>query len=257
MKRPKLHRLLLLGGCVAAGFVAALLFPALPAAVRALVQRLWARAALHVLGVTLASEGEPPRGGILLVANHVSWLDVLAIVAVCPAAFVCKQEIASWPALGWLLRRSGTLFMRRGSARAAWRAVGQIGPRLAGGSSVAVFPEATTTRGDAVLPFFPAMFQAAVNAQGVVQPVALAYSDAVGARCREASYEGETSFGESLLAIAQADGLNVTVSFLPAFAAATHCRRSAARRAHEMISSRIRHAGVAVRSCELRTLRPA
>jgi 1-acyl-sn-glycerol-3-phosphate acyltransferase len=244
----KALRLIALGCHVAAGLAVALFFPLLPAAACAALEALWSRGALFVLGVGLVKRGEAPQPGSLVVANHISWLDVLAISALCRASFVCKQEIASWPVLGWLLKRAGTVFMRRASAWGAWRAVLVIAPRLRGGANIAVFPEGTTTSGDAVLPFYPALFQSAVNAGGLIQPAALVYAGEQGMRRYEAVYAGETSFGESLLEIAGSRGLTVTVSLLPAFSAAGLTRRQAARRAHALIASRIGHRDVAAAS---------
>jgi 1-acyl-sn-glycerol-3-phosphate acyltransferase len=250
-------RVVLLACHVATGFAAALFLPLLPAAARDALQSLWSRGALHILGVRLEVRGEAPRPGSLIVANHVSWLDVLAINAVCPVAFVCKQEIASWPLLGWLLKRAGTFFMRRASAWSAWRAVHAIAPRLWHGCTVAVFPEGTTSTGDAVLRFYPALFQAAVNARAAVQPVALSYNGPDGRRSYEAVYAGETSFGESLCAIAAASDLVLNLDLLPAFAAAGLTRRQAAQRAHDLIASRIGHMEVAVASYDAPMLRAA
>jgi len=210
-----------------------------------------------MLGVRLAAQGEARRGGSLIVANHVSWLDVLAITAICPASFVCKQEIASWPLLGWLLKRAGTVFMRRASAWSAWRTVLAIAPMLHEGESVAVFPEATTTAGDAVLPFYPALFQGAVNAKSLVQPLAIVYADQDGARRHEAVYVGDTSFWESLCTIAGASSLHVTLSLLPSFSAAGVTRRQAAARSRALIASRIGHMNVAVASQREPILRAA
>jgi 1-acyl-sn-glycerol-3-phosphate acyltransferase len=242
-------RLPLLACHVAAGLVAALFLPLLPAAAQFALQALWSRGALAVLGVRLIAQGALPGNASLIVANHVSWLDVLALSAVCRASFVCKQEIASWPLLGWLLKRAGTVFMRRASAWGAWHAMLAIVPRLRGGAHIAVFPEGTTTAGDALLPFYPALFQSAVNAKGLIQPAALVYADRDrGGRRYEAVYAGETSFGESLLEIAGASGLTVTVSLLPAFSATGLTRRQAARHAQELIASRIGHREVAMTS---------
>ena len=230
-------RLALVGLVLAAGLLVAIVLPLLPLAVRG----AWSRALLVALGVRLEVSGERPRrGGCLIVANHVSWLDVIAISAIYPdACFVCKLEIASWPLLGWLLKRAGTFFMRRGSAFSAWRAVQAIAPCVRQGARVAVFPEGTTTPGDTLLPFHAALFQSAVNAGCAVQPVALAYSSSA------AAYTGETAFGESLLAVAGADGLSVSVEFPRAFPASGITRREAAQRAREAIVSCLRHLEVA------------
>ena len=212
-----------------AGFAAAAFFPLLPQAARLAIIRLWSRTQLAVLGVRLEVEGEIPSGPALLVANHVSWLDVLAISALRPCPFVCKSEIADWPALGWLLERVGTIFMRRGSARAASRAMEIARAGLRDGLSVTVFPEGTSSNGDRVLPFSPALFQAALDAGCPVRPLALSYSSYA------AVYAGETPFGDSLLAVAGARGLRVSLSILPALAE-LESRRDAALRAHGLIA---------------------
>jgi 1-acyl-sn-glycerol-3-phosphate acyltransferase len=215
-----------------AGFVAAAFFPLLPRAARLAITQAWSRVLLAVLDVELDIEGEACEGPALIVANHVSWLDVLAISALRPSVFVCKSEIAAWPALGWLLGRADTIFLRRGSALAASQAVVAASQQLQTGCSVAVFPEGTSTAGDEVLPFSAALFQAAADAGAPVQPLALNYSS------RAAVYAGDTSFGESLLAVAGAHGLCVTLSVLPALAAVAD-RRHAALRCHDLIEARI------------------
>jgi len=229
MKTIKLFGVILV---LLAGFVAAALFPLLPRAARLVITQAWSRALLAVLGVQLDIEGEIHPRPALLVANHVSWLDVLAISALRPSVFVCKSEIAAWPALGWLLGRADTIFLRRGSAVAASQAVENAVRQLRAGLSVAVFPEGTSTAGDEVLPFSPALFQAAADAGVPVQPLALTYSS------RAAVYAGDTSFGQSLLAVAGARGLCVTLSALPALAAVAD-RRHAALRCHDLIEARI------------------
>jgi 1-acyl-sn-glycerol-3-phosphate acyltransferase len=222
---------------VVAGFAAAMFFPLLPRSIREPVTCLWAKALLAVLGVELEVDGGLRDGPALIVANHVSWLDVLAITALRPSIFVCKAEIAGWPALGWLLARAGTIFLRRGSAVAASEAVHAAARRLREGITVAVFPEGTSTDGQALLPFHPALFQAAIDAGCPVQPLALQYSN------QAVVYTGDTSFGDSLVAVAGAGGLTMGVTVLPAVAGAGS-RREAARRAHALVGARL--AGAAV-----------
>jgi 1-acyl-sn-glycerol-3-phosphate acyltransferase len=214
---------------VAAGFAAAVFFPAFPETFKSTITRLWARSLLAVLGVELEVEGELRDGPALIVANHVSWLDILAITALRPSMFVCKAEIAAWPALGWLLARAGTIFLRRGSAVAASEAARVAARRLRAGISVAAFPEGTSTDGRTVLPFHAALFQAAVDAGCAVQPLALRYSN------EAAVYAGDTDFGDSLAAVAGAGGLTVGLAVLPAFAGID--RREAAKRAHALVGA--------------------
>lgn len=201
-------RLLLLSACLVAGLAAALLLPHLSAPRRQRLIRLWSRSLLRALGVRLRAAGEAACGPSLVVANHVSWLDVIAIAGLCPATFVCKSEIAGWPLLGWLLRRANTVFIRRASLRDVLRVNDMLRARLRDGETVMVFPEGTTTDGSGVLPFRPALFQPAVDLAVPVRPVVLRYSSDA------AVYVGETSFGASLLSIAQARGLEVGVQFL-------------------------------------------
>jgi 1-acyl-sn-glycerol-3-phosphate acyltransferase len=215
-----------------AGLGAAALFPLLPRAARQSITRLWSRAMLAVVGVRLEVHGELARGPALIVANHVSWVDVLAIAALRPCVFVCKSDVAAWPVLGWLLARVDTIFMRRASARAAFRAMREAGARLRAGASVALFPEGTSTNGEQVLPFAAAIFQAAADAGRSVQPLGLAYSS------QEAVYAGGTGFGESLLAVAGARGLRVRVTVLPILASIE--RREAAVRSRELIEQALR-----------------
>ena len=214
------------------GFATAAFFPLLPGAMRLGLMRLWCRAMLASLGVRLETEGQLDPRPALLVANHVSWLDILAICALRPALFVCKADIADWPGFGWLVARVGTIFMRRGSAHSAARTVAAATRCLRSGVSVAVFPEGTSSNGDQVLPFSAALFQAAVDAGCPVQPLALSYSS------QAAVYAHNIGFGESMLAIAGARGLCVRLSILTALPASD--RRDAALRAHELIAQRVR-----------------
>jgi 1-acyl-sn-glycerol-3-phosphate acyltransferase len=222
---------------LAAGLVLAVVYRRLSKSARITTLRVWARGVLAILGVRVRIDGTPPTGSLLLVANHVSWLDIFALVAVCPGRFICKDEIAAWPVIGWLLARADTIFLRRGSARAAKRAVNAVTARLAAGEPVAVFPEGTSTTGDSVLSFKPALFQAAINAGGSVQPVGLSYFERDGTRSYVPVFAGTTTFIDSLMAIAATPGLEVRVGVLPALAAEGGVRRDLAERSHALIAS--------------------
>jgi 1-acyl-sn-glycerol-3-phosphate acyltransferase len=214
------------------GFDAALAFGRMPAQRRRDFVRWWARGLLAVLGVRLHITGEAARKPALFVANHVSWLDIIALLAVEPAQFVCKSEVGAWPAIGWLLRQAGTIFIRRGSVRDVWRVNMELRARFTARQSVGAFPEGTTTTGDDVGVFRPALFQPALERSLPVQPVAISYSS------KAAAYVGETSFLQSLLAICAARGLEVRVALLPPLEAGL-TRRQAAAQARGAIRARI------------------
>ena len=134
----------------------------------------WCQVALAIFGVELIRHGRPHDGGRFTVANHVSWLDILVIGAAEPTRFVAKSEIQDWPIAGSLADACGTFYIRRGKGGAR-PLLDKLVPHLEAGGCVTIFPEGTTTDGLNVLPFHPRLFAAAIEAQCVVQPVALRY----------------------------------------------------------------------------------
>jgi 1-acyl-sn-glycerol-3-phosphate acyltransferase len=184
---------------------------------RARLMQHWARRFLRILGAEVVVRGMPPRRDepMLLAANHVSWLDTYAIHTVAAARFVAKSEVATWPIIGTIAARFGTVFIRRRSCRAAARTVGVLAQLLCQGRSVAVFPEATTSDGRALLPFYPAMFQSAVLTGARVHPVAIRYRAADGAPTDLANFVGDMTVLDSLRNILSAPRLTVELTFCP------------------------------------------
>ncbi|MDX6770752.1 MAG: lysophospholipid acyltransferase family protein [Elusimicrobiota bacterium] len=142
--------------------------------------RWWSRTACSILRLRVRRAGAPPAPASLLVANHVSWLEVVALSSVTPCGFVAKSEVARWPVIGALASSAGTLFLRRGSSVSAAAATQEAVLRLASGRSVAVFPEGTSTDGESVLPFKASFFDAAARLGCEVQPVAVFYPRGAG-----------------------------------------------------------------------------
>src|SRR5690606_36498168 len=105
----------------------------------------------------------------------VSWLDIETLHAVRAASFVAKAEIARWPLVGWLAAQAGTIFHKRGDNDSLARVMATMCQRLRAGSSVAVFPEGGTGRGDRLRPFHARIFQVAVDTGVPIQPVAILY----------------------------------------------------------------------------------
>jgi 1-acyl-sn-glycerol-3-phosphate acyltransferase len=214
--------------------ICVLLYPVVPSATRRALRRAWALRTLRILGVRLGTRGLHVAPGTLVVANHVSWLDAIALHALLPAAIVAKSETRRWPVLGALLAANDTLFVERRPARSLLAVNADIGARLARGALVVVFPEGTTTGGDAVLPFRPALFEPAVRGAHPVQALALRYRDRAGRPCRDAAYIEQMSLWQSLCAIAAVPGMTLEVQACgaPQTGAA---RRDAARRAHAAV----------------------
>ena len=175
----------------------------------------WARGMLKRLGIELVVVGAPARtGSLLLVSNHISWLDIVALHAACYCRFVSKADVARWPLLGTLATGGGTLYVKRHSRRDAMRVVQRMAEALKDGDIVAVFPEGTTGDGSSVLPFHSSLIQAAITASAPVQPVALQIVDRrSGARSRAASYMGDESLLDSLGRTLRARELRVVVAF--------------------------------------------
>lgn len=128
-------------------------------------------------GVQIAVSGPIPQGPVVMVANHVGYLDAIVLASLVPCAPVAKREVAGWPWLGAVGRQHGVLFVERGDAWSGARALRRAGRVLASGISVLNFPEGTTTEGDAILPFRRGIFGVARHAGVPVVPVALGFDD--------------------------------------------------------------------------------
>jgi len=130
--------------------------------------------ALH--GVRVQVEGTPPSGGpYVLVANHVSYMDPLAICSVVSCSAVAKQEVGDWPLIGESLRTLGVMMVSREDPHSGARVLRQALRTLEAGTGVLVFPEGTTSAGDDVLPLRRGIFGAARIAGVPVVPVAIRY----------------------------------------------------------------------------------
>ena len=191
------------------------LFPRLTSAGRTRQVQAWARTLLTRLDVELKIVGTPPGAGpLLLVANHISWVDILILHATCHCRFVAKADVKRWPLIGTLATGAGTLYVQRESRRDAMRVVHQMAEALRDGDILAVFPEGTTGDGESVLPFHSNLLQAAISANASVQTVAIRYLDATSGRSsRAVSYMGDESLVRSIWRTLAAQQLCAVVSF--------------------------------------------
>ncbi|MFJ4322858.1 lysophospholipid acyltransferase family protein [Streptomyces tricolor] len=188
----------------------------------------WCRALVRAAGVRVRITGSaPPAGGLLLVANHVSWLDVPLLAAVRPARMLAKTEIRQWPVAGALAARGGALFIERDRLRALPGTVDRIAGALRAGAAVTVFPEGSTWCGRAHGRFRRAVFQAALDAGVPVQPVGLRYRRRDGGPGTAAAFVGEDTLLASLWRVARARDLVAEVEIRPVIPPGTHPDRRA------------------------------
>jgi len=190
-------------------------FPALTPAQRNACVQQWAERMLHVMGIQLVVRGEPPGDGpALLVCNHISWLDILAIHAARHVRFVSKAGVHRWPVIGALATGAGTLYIERENRRDALRVVHHMTQALRDGDLVAVFPEGTTSDGRGVLPFHANLLQAAIVSGAPVIPAALRFVDAAsGATSQAARYIDDDNLVGSLWRTLSAPPLRAVVRF--------------------------------------------
>ena len=190
-------------------------FPRLTPAGRTRQVQAWARTLLTRLDVELKIVGAPPQHGpLMLVSNHISWVDILALHAICHCRFVAKADVQRWPIIGTLATGAGTLYVQRESRRDAMRVVHHMAQALRAGDILAVFPEGTTGDGDSVLPIHANLIQAAISADVPVQAVAIQFLDAKSGRSsRAVSYTGDESLVSSIWRTLAAQQLCAVVSF--------------------------------------------
>lgn len=221
--------------------VMALRFPSLDAAGRHARIRWWSAGLLRAVGVRLTVRGTPRPGASLLIANHVSWLDIAALHAAVPQArFVAKADIHHWPLLGWLVAGAGTLFIERERKRDALRVVHTMAEALQAGQTVAVFPEGTTGSGREPLPFHANLLQAAIATATPVQPAVLRYHQPGQRFSAAAEFVGDTTLVRSVWRVATARGLAVDVDLLLSQATAHADRRALAEHLRNVVADQLR-----------------
>lgn len=188
-------------------------FAKLSSNARATHVQQWSAQLIAILGVKLRVIGRPITAG-MIVANHISWLDNVAIHAAHFCRFVAKSDIKSWPVLGYLTDQSGMLFIERTSRRDAHRVVETVALRLKEGECIAVFPEGTTGDGKALLPFHANMIESAIAANVCVQPVAIQYLDSQsGQQTFVPSFVGEDTLLQSVWRTMSAKSITVVIYF--------------------------------------------
>lgn len=221
--------------------ICALVFPFIDAAGRRAHVQRWSARLLVLCRVELQvihEQGAPDAPRALIVANHVSWLDIFVINSMHPCRFVAKSDIRDWPLIGWLCEKTGTIFISRGKLRDVRRIYQGLVASLHAGEHVAFFPEGTTAAQGELLPFHANLFESAIEAEVPVQPYALRYLGKDGTLHPAADFVGDMSFVQSMLTILRAAPMTAQLILLPPIPTSnTSHRRELADVAHHAISS--------------------
>lgn len=221
------------------GCGAALIYPLVGDTRRLRLKQRWSRRILELLAIRIDAPPIDAPPGCLIVANHISWLDIFAINAIRPAAFIAKSEVRHWPFVGWLSARNDTIFLRRDSRAHAREINGKIAVLLGRGKDVAVFPEGTTSDGTLLRSFHAALLQPAVEAGQPLLPLALAYCDASGNTSLAPSYAGAITLMQCFSAILACPSLTVRIFPTPPLDPSGQSRRALADAAHAAIAQQL------------------
>lgn len=217
----------------------AVFYPHLKPAKRRRILKNWSRQLLDILNIGIRTEGEMPvrcESGFLVVANHVSWLDIFALNAIYPSRFIAKAEVRDWPLIGWLCERSNTIFIERALRQDAASINRRASLLLEQGVCIGLFPEGTTTNGTQVGHFHSALIQPAIDAGAMLCPIALRYQRESGKQSDAATFTGDMTLPQSIWRILRSPHFDALLVFTPALATAGENRRALARAAQEAIA---------------------
>lgn len=205
----------------------------------------WSQETLKILGVEVVHESamnqiEQTISPLMLVANHVSWIDALIIQSIRPSIFVAKAEVKRWPIVGSIAKGCGVVFVDRGSPSSARRMVDEVSSALHHGYCVAGFPEGTSSEGNSVSLFHANLFEAAIDHHIQVQPLAIRYTNPqTGELCLKAAFIGDIGFMQSLHQVITSRGIQVKVHAGDMLSPQGHSRRTLAHLSHRSVSSQL------------------
>ena len=199
-------------------FAAALRRRPVTAIQRAEWMRFCGRLVLAAMGIHYRVEGQVPAGATVIVANHLSYLDIVIASAAVPCLFVARHDVAEWPVFGVLSRLGGTIYLDRASRVSAWETADAMAERLAQGAPVLFFPEGTSTDGSQVQRFHSTLFAPAIEDGLPVTPAAIFYEpgeslSAAGIKERDLCWFGDDLFLPHLLRVLGVVGFTAVVRF--------------------------------------------
>jgi 1-acyl-sn-glycerol-3-phosphate acyltransferase len=218
--------------------IAAVVFPFVSNRTELRIIRSWSRRLLHILNVKLRVHGRLPADHVptMIVSNHVSWLDIWVIHSVCPVRFIAKSDIRTWPIMGWLAARAGTVYIERTRRHDTHRINRAIADILARDERIGLFPEGTTTDGSHVLPFHASLFQPALSCGARIVAAGIRYPLRDGRPNLDASYAGDRSLVESIRLILAERQLRAELVFAGVVEPEGKTRRDLAKQCHQFIA---------------------
>lgn len=216
------------------------IFPLLPTKVRKKMVQSWCIRLLRILKVKVIIQGDPSilfgTKPYLLVANHISWLDIHIINSIRPVIFVAKADVSKWPIFGYLASMLGTIFLKREKLSDIKRVIQLMKEKLINQEIVAIFPEGTSTDGKSVLPFKSNLFESAHQAQVDVLPITIQYKEN-NEYSNRAAFIGDMELIDSIKNILKSNHLVAHVHLsdgLPSHLS----RQELATQAHQLVASK-------------------
>lgn len=221
------------------GLLLSVPYPALSRNRQKNVLRRWSVALTGILNVRVihTPAAASDRSGELIVANHISWLDILVLNSVTPTRFVAKSEVRHWPVIGRLCIRVNTIFVERHKRHDTLRVNRLAVEALQQGEQITLFPEGTTTDGTKMRHFHASLLQPAIDAGAPIRPIAIRYYDRHGRIDRNAAYIDDMSFLSSLWNILRSQVLYVQLTDLPLLPSTGQSRRALAVQAQRDIAA--------------------
>jgi lyso-ornithine lipid O-acyltransferase len=224
--------------------IAAIIFPALSlvcstSSAKANKDKLktrWLKWFGAILNLRVVIEGKLPERGVIIVSNHISWLDIIVLGQFLPAYFVAKSDISNWPIIGYLARQGGTIFIRRGDKQHIRTTTEKMVWLLKQNSTIIAFPEGTTTMGDDVLAFHSSLLQPALLTKAMIQPAAIQYQ---GLAKDQAPFIGDDGFIPHLIKMLRLNSIDVHLAFLPVINCTGKSRHTLSVEARDLIAEKI------------------
>ena len=178
--------------------------------------RFWCKRLLSIFEISVEVTGLESnlvnQKKYLMVANHISWLDIIVIQSIKPCIFVAKSDVASWPLFGWVAQMTGTIFIKRDKISDIKKALKKMKRRLIK-RSVCIFPEGTSTNGRYLLPFKSNLFQSSIDTQKSILPLCLRYEQK-NIYTDKTAFVDDMSLLDSIIKIKQEKDIRVVVEIL-------------------------------------------